>query len=283
MTTALYLNEDVLGNVERTHPDPTKRGFRILIGDVTYALEIQRMARPADFVSLAEPAEAPTIDECANLIACIFQRMLMPSDPERVPGIPQNYRSSIQPPPGRTSDYYYNADGLRVGKIIYEDVSEREDGRGPDMEAGWNAYRKQLAETHACRLLPTWDALPSEVQEAFAVGVWAVMDPYLNGQDEERNDGLLQHQGIRSIEEWARESAKHVSGGYVDRFDYCFRRLRKGDYTFEQLAEFSHATSSECRIRLAAKLNQLVGKTIDGRAWTRKGKVSFIYTIGGAA
>lgn len=40
-----------------------------------------------------------------------------------------------------------------------------------DFEAGWNRYRRELAETHSPRLLPRWEQTPPEVRDCFAAGV----------------------------------------------------------------------------------------------------------------
>jgi hypothetical protein len=45
----------------------------------------------------------------------------------------------------------------------------------PCFTRGWAAYREELAETRAV-LLPDWRALPSEVQEAWCVGVQACLE-----------------------------------------------------------------------------------------------------------
>lgn len=68
----------------------------------------------------------------------------------------------------------------------------------------------------------------------------------------------------------------------VDEFYKNLKRLHAGEYTFEQLVDATRARSKTSRMALARALGQLVGKTIDGRSFTKKGSIFFTYVIGGA-
>lgn len=58
------------------------------------------------------------------------------------------------------------------------DVSERADGPGEvDVEAGWEAYRREIAETMGPTILPAWADAPAQLKECFAAGIWAALEP----------------------------------------------------------------------------------------------------------
>ncbi len=60
--------------------------------------------------------------------------------------------------------------------MIQKEYARQKDPAPPcDMEAGWDAYRRELLETVGMTHLPGWEALPEQVKESWCVGVRAAL------------------------------------------------------------------------------------------------------------
>lgn len=145
MKATIQLNAEALKTLELPSSREDSRLYQLPNFEGAYLVEITKADHAATFTHPIEKAETPTYGECAEVIGELFRGMLAPACPDH------------------------------LGWNRLRDVSEREDGPGPDFKAGWEEYRRQLRETHAC-LVPAWDQLPTEVQECFCAGVWETME-----------------------------------------------------------------------------------------------------------
>lgn len=153
----LSLNSAVLPPLQYRHAGLSGRVIQIEMGLDTYTVGFYRDAREATHTHPEEPAGKPEWDECAAVIGRLFTLLLNPA--------------------------------VQFSKPV-ADVSERSDGPGPDFEGGWNAYRSELAETTSGNHLPEWKELPSEVQEAWCVGMWHILDEIELRGDSKQIDGI---------------------------------------------------------------------------------------------
>jgi hypothetical protein len=169
MSTPIYLNEGALKSLEPAGlpGGSLTRRLRVNLGEDEYVVDFRKLAKPATFTHPAERPEQPTLGECAQVAMKLAGLLLAPIPDCGGTPQPQSF--------AEWSDLMW---GHR--KTLMEaspDVSEREDGPGPDFAAGWEEYRRQLRETHAC-VVPAWEELPMEVKECWCAGVWQVLDEY---------------------------------------------------------------------------------------------------------
>jgi hypothetical protein len=159
------------GGVVCGEPGPRK-WFRVVLGDEEYEVEIQRKDEPASHTRPAVRSGELRLSECAEVIASMFKRLMIPEGFDFVTA-----RDSHGSP---MATAYFKRPTQQDEAKVWEplDGSEREDGPGElDVQAGWEAYRKELTETMGPTILPTWEEAPAEFKECFAAGVWAAISP----------------------------------------------------------------------------------------------------------
>lgn len=185
-----------------------ERVFRVSSGDERFTVGIARERRASSHTHPAEmAADAPSLNECAEVIAEMFRRMLghaeVPSAKCQAPSGEKGPQANL---PGESMPAFFERlveevygkegmanidlptpnqeeeddddDGEGLLWRALPDVSEREDELGKvDVEAGWEAYRREICETMGPTILPTWDEAPEQLKECFAAGIWAAIEP----------------------------------------------------------------------------------------------------------
>jgi hypothetical protein len=124
-------------------------------------------AVPASHTHPAEDPRPPTHEECAELLGGMFRELVRPDERRAGQDAPATACGGTPQPQPAAGRHSHGSD-------------EQQDGPGPDFAKGWEAYRRELRETHAC-VVPPWEVLPLNVQECWCVGVWAVLDPFCAG------------------------------------------------------------------------------------------------------
>ena len=164
MSTPIYLNERGLESLQVAGLPAGRlaRRLRVKLGEDEYTVDFWKLGKPATHTHPAEDPEMPTLGECAQVSMHLAGLVLSP--------IPERGETPRQRPGARCPSH---------------GSDEQQDGPGPDFAAGWEEYRRQLRETHAC-VVPAWDDLPMEVRECWCAGVWAVIDGQLDADDKMR-------------------------------------------------------------------------------------------------
>jgi len=155
--SALYLNEQALAQPQLDSPRDDARLFEVTVGGAGgdhYIFEIIKVPDGQTFTHPPEAARPPTLGECAELIAHLFSRLLVPG--------------------GRFGERQGGQFGDRRS-LRPADVSEREAGPPPDFEAGWEMYRRQALETLGCEV-GAWDEISTQHQECWCLGVWEALE-----------------------------------------------------------------------------------------------------------
>lgn len=178
------------------------KAFQISLGDEDFIVWVNREGGRASHTRPAEKAEAPSLNECAEVIAEMFRRMISPARADRTDG-----RNGTYPMYPQVERLEARKENLKQGMSAWEwaerysvsifpempvededdgedvlwgplDVSERADGPGEvDVEAGWEAYRREIAETMGPTILPAWSDAPAQLKECFSAGIWAALEP----------------------------------------------------------------------------------------------------------
>lgn len=176
----MSLNDGALKAIERDPLDvrPDARQFVLPNFLGQYVVQIRYVAEAATHTHPAEEERRPSHGECAEVIADLFRHLVAPRG-----GVVEGGGSPqpLSPEAGRRSQ----GGSGKVARMVPMPLAGDGGGLRPmttaaledglDVAGAWGEYREQLAETSAIRL-PVWEEVDLEVQEAFAAGLWHVVD-----------------------------------------------------------------------------------------------------------